>query len=360
MTKTGGRLSALAGTIVQKYAIVVVWAILIIVFSFVTDTFFSTSILSLILGTNAIKVVLTLGLLVPLTAGDYDMSVASVLTLSSMIIAQLTVKAGWPVWAAILVAIAMGLAVGFINGAFVVLLNINPFIVTMGMATLLQGVTLLINTSTVAGGDLNLISQMFTKKLFGVIPLNFIFAVIICFVLWYFLEYTAVGKKILFVGRGINVARLSGVKVKRVRWGCFVASGFICALCGVFYTGMTASANPTAGLELQMPAFAAAFLGSTCIKPGRFNPWGALISVYFLSTGITGLSLMGLAKGLAIQNIFYGASLILAVAFSVVVSRRQEKIAKTSNRAIKDLREIASKGMEKQEETSEAGAGTCD
>lgn len=286
---------------------------------------------------------MALGLLIPLVAGDYDMSVASVLTLSSMIIAQLTVKQGWSVETAILAALAMGALVGFINGAFVVLLDINPFIVTMGMATLLQGVTLLVNTSTVAGGSLSLVSKLFTRRIAGIVPLNFVFILVLCIIIWYFMEYTAAGKKILFVGRGINVARLSGIKVKNVCWGCFIASGIICALGGVFYIGMTASANPTAGLELQMPAFAAAFLGSTCIKPGRFNPLGGLISVYFLATGITGLSLMGLDKGLAIQNIFYGVSLILAVAFSVVVSRKQEKQAKTSNRAIRELRDIVSK-----------------
>ncbi len=105
---------------------------------------------------------------------------------------------------------------------------------------------------------------------------------------------------------------------------------------------MTASANPTAGLDLQMPAFAAAFLGSTCIKPGRFNPWGSLIAVYFLATGITGLSLMGLNNGLAIEDIFYGVSLILAVAFSVIVSSRQRKLTKTSNRALRDLQRVLS------------------
>ena len=94
----------------------------------------------------------------------------------------------------------------------------------------------------------------------------------------------------LFVGRGRNVARLSGVNVERVRLGAFVVSGVVAAFGGVIYAGTTGAADPTSGTQLLLPAFAAAFLGATTIYPGRFNPLGALAAVYFLVTGITGFN----------------------------------------------------------------------
>ena len=92
----------------------------------------------------------------------------------------------------------------------------------------------------------------------------------------------------------------------------------IAAFGGVLYAGTSGAAGPTSGLELLLPAFAAAFLGATTINPGRFNAWGTVIAVYFLVTGITGLQLLGAQS--FVQNIFYGGALIAAVSFSQFVA----------------------------------------
>jgi ribose transport system permease protein len=136
-------------------------------------------------------------------------------------------------------------------------------------------------------------------------------------------EYTAIGRRILFVGRGREVARLSGIHVDRVRWGGLMASGFLGALAGVLYAGTQGAADPVSGLSYLLPAFAAAFLGSTSINPGRFNPWGATLAVYFLVTGITGLIFMVVST--FVQDIFYGGALVLAVTLSQLVRGREEQ-----------------------------------
>jgi ribose transport system permease protein len=115
------------------------------------------------------------------------------------------------------------------------------------------------------------------------------------------------------------VARLSGVRVGRVRWGAFVTSGTLSAVAGVVYTGTTGGADPSSGLTFLLPAFAAAFLGATSIAPGRFNPWGSIVAVYFLVTGVTGLQLLGAES--FVQQLFYGGALILAVALARLFSR---------------------------------------
>ena len=88
------------------------------------------------------------------------------------------------------------------------------------------------------------------------------------------------------------------------------------------FTGISGSADPSSGTSLLLPAFAAVYLGATSIKPGRFNPIGAVIAVYLLVTGITGLSMMGISS--FVQDLFYGGALVLAVALSQLVRGREK------------------------------------
>jgi ribose transport system permease protein len=118
-------------------------------------------------------------------------------------------------------------------------------------------------------------------------------------------------------------AAVAIVAVGRVRMTAFVASGMMGALAGILYTGTTGSTNPTSGTTLLLPAFAAAFLGATCTKPGRFNAWGSVVAVYFLVPGIKGLSVLGFWT--FVHDLFYGGALVIAVMVSQLVSGRKER-----------------------------------
>jgi ribose transport system permease protein len=157
-------------------------------------------------------------------------------------------------------------------------------------------------------------------RIFG-IPLAFFYALAFCIVLSYFFGYTSAGRRLLFVGRGREVARLSGIGVDRVRFLCLIASGMVGAATGVLYVGTIGAADPNSGNTFLLPAFAAAFLGATSITPGRFNAWGSLVAVYFLVIGITGLTMLGIDT--YVQNLFYGGALVLAVALSQLVRKRE-------------------------------------
>jgi ribose transport system permease protein len=305
----------------QRLALPFAWVAVIVVFGALRpDTFLSGENFASIFGTNAVLLVLTLGLLVPLTAGDYDLSIAATLSLSTMVIAILNVDHDWSIGWAILAALAAGAAVGFVNGAFVVLFRVDPFIVTLGSATFVSGIVLWISHSqTFSGISGGLVDHVIVKRFLNV-PLSFYYGLALCVLLWYALEFTPVGRRLLFVGQSRNVARLSGLRVGRIRWGALVVSGMISALAGVLYAGTTGGADPTSGGTFLLPAFAAAFLGATAILPGRFNPWGSLIAVYFLVSGITGLQLLGVQS--FVQQLFYGGALVLAVALSQLARRR--------------------------------------
>ena len=310
---------------IERLGLFIAWAATVAVFGALQpQTFLTWANFSTIFGSQAVLVVLTLGLIIPLTAGDYDLSIASVLTLSSMTVAVLNVNHGVPIAAAVAIALAVGIVTGLLNGFFVLYFRIHSLIVTLGVGTFLHGITLWISDSmTLSGIDSGLVNAVIVWRLFG-IPLEFYYAMLVCVVIWYVFSYTALGRRLLFVGRGRDVARLSGIYVDRVRWGALVTSGFLGSLAGVLYAGTTGAADPSSGMSFLLPAFAASFLGATSIVPGRFNPWGATVAVYFLVTGITGLSILGIST--FVQDLFYGGALVIAVTLSQIVRGREERL----------------------------------
>jgi ribose transport system permease protein len=316
--------SSWLGGITARYGLLVAWAIVILIFGVLpktSATFLTVNNLATIFGSQAVIAILALALVVPLTAGDYDLSVAFVLTLSSMLIAVLNVNYHWPILAAMVVAMAAGVLIGVVNAAVIIFFRIDSLIVTLGTGTFIGGIVLWISdTNTISGVSPGLVQWVITNRFLG-IPLEFYYALAIGVAMWYIFMFLPIGTKLLFVGRGRNVARLSGINVERIRLAGFVVSGMISALAGIVYAGTTGAADPTSGTELLLPAFAAAFLGATCIYPGRFNPIGAIAAVYFLVTGITGFQLLGAQS--YVQDLFYGGALVVAVALSQLARGRR-------------------------------------
>lgn len=308
----------------EQFGLIVVWLLLIAIFGALRpDTFLTWPNLSTILGSQAVLVVVTLGLIIPLTANDFDLSIAFVMTLASMMVAVLNVNYGIAIGWAVLAALAFGVLFGVLNGLLITVFRIHSLIVTLGTGTFLHGFTLWMSDSmTISGISQKLIDAVIIDRLFGV-PLEFYYAVGLATLIWYLLDYTALGRRILFVGRGREVARLSGINTDRVRVACMAVSGLFGAMAGVLYAGTQGAADPVSGVSYQLPAFAAAFLGSTSIVPGRFNPWGSTVAVYFLVTGITGLVFLGFSS--FIQEMFYGGALVIAVCLSQLVRGRQEQ-----------------------------------
>jgi ribose transport system permease protein len=321
------------GTFAHRYALLIAWALTILLFSIVEPgSFLQAANFTSIFNSQAVQVVLTCSLVMTLTASEYDLSAASVLSLSAMLIAVLNAQLGVPIGIAIVASLAAGLLVGAINGFLVVVIGIESIIATLGMGSLVSGITLWISHSNLISGISDTLVELVIVPQFFGISFGFVYAVLITAALWYFLTYTPIGRQLLFVGRGRRIARLSGLPVAKLRYGALMSGSLLASIAGVLYAGTSASADPNSGDSFMLPAFAAAFLGSTSIVPGRFNAWGSFCAVYFLVTGIYGLSLMGIQ--VFIQNLFYGGALIVAVALSVLVRRSETKepdIAKEGN-----------------------------
>ena len=297
----------------QRYAILIVFAAMIVSFGIaIPSTFLSIGNLSNILGGQAVLFILVMAVMLPTVMGDFvDLSLGSSLGLSAMTLAVLNVQHHMPVFLACLAGIGAALVVGLVNVFFVVYFDNNPFIVTLGTMTIVQGVIYIIcgnNDVGIVSGNLS--NWVFNNNFLS-IPLEFYYGLAIFLVVWYVLSFTPVGQKALVIGQSREVARLSGVRVNRQRSWAFILAAGIAGIAGVAYAATNGTVDPTAGSALILPAYAAVFLGTTAIRPGRINALGSLVAVYFLATGTAGLELLGTQS--YIQQIFYGAALVAAV-----------------------------------------------
>lgn len=309
-----------------RYAILIAWAVVIAVFGALRpDTFLTPSNFQTIFGTQAVLLILTLGLLFPLAAGEFDLSIGGVIGFGAMFTAVLNVQYGWPIGLAVVIVLAVGAVVGLVNAFFVVRIGVHSFVVTLGTGTLLLGATLGISDSQTIGGISETLVTSVRERVFLGLPLVFYYSVGLTILVWYLFSHTPLGRYLVFVGQGREVARLAGLRVDLLRAGSLVVSGLVAALAGLCLAGLLGAADPRVGATYLLPAFAGAFLGSTAVQPDRFNPWGAFIAVYFLVTGITGLQLLGYSGW--VEQVFYGGSLVLAVTFSKLVSRRTGAVA---------------------------------
>jgi len=314
----GPRRRALA----QRYALLGALLLTILVFSLLEPTrFFTIDNLQTTLAIQAIPLLVALGILPALSAGEYDLSVGSVMGLSLVLVGFLNVQHHWPIAAAVAVALLAGVLVGAVNAFLVVSLGIESIVATLGMSTLLVGATLGISSLPVSGVSQTLVS-IATNEIAGV-QLVFFYGLAVTVVLWYVFQHTPLGRYLYFVGAGRTVARLSGIRVDAIRVGALVLGSSISALAGILQAGLLGGADPTIGPTFLLPAFAAAFLGATAVVPGRFNAWGTFLAVYFLATGIVGLQIVGLSGW--IEQLFYGAALIVAVAVSRLAGMQRRR-----------------------------------
>jgi len=308
-------------SLVDRFGILLAWLIVAIVFSVLEpSSFFTEASFSTIFGSQAVLLILSLALLIPLTVGEFDLSVTGSMSMANILIGFLNIKHGWPIGAAVAVAVGWGLLIGIVNVVFVMVFRVESIVVTLGSGTLWIGVAYGLQPSNLAGVTEVLVNVTRTNVI-G-LPLAFWYGLILTLLAWYVYSYTPLGRYLYFVGANRQVSRLSGIPVSTIRAGSLIVSAVVSALAGVALAGTLDASSPSISAAYLLPAFAAVFLGATAITPGRFNPWGTFIAVYFLITGITGLEYFGLSGW--IEDAFYGASLVLAVALSRLAARQRE------------------------------------
>src|ERR1700722_4488981 len=254
--------SAILRTGLQRYAILIVFAALIVGFGIaLPGTFLSVGALSNILGSQAVLVSLGMAVVLPAVVGDFvDLSLGSSLGLSAMTLAVLNVQHGLPVLVACLAGIGAAMVVGLINVFFVVFFDNDPFIVTLGTMTIVQGVIYIVSGSNSVGNVSTGPKNWLFRDHFLPVPLEFYYGLAIFLVVWYVLSFTPTGQKALVIWQSREVARLSGVRVNRQLAWAYIIGAAIAGIAGIAYAGTNGTVDPTAGSTLILPAYAAVFL----------------------------------------------------------------------------------------------------
>jgi ribose transport system permease protein len=275
-----------------------------------------------VVGNQAIIGLMALSVLLPLSCGVFDISVAGMMTLAVVAVTWLfqTTTGSMPIPLAILIVLAFAVLVGLVNGTLVLRGRIDPFIGTIATGAVLVGISQAIGNGTTIASD---IPESFTdlaRTQFGKIPITVVYFLIAMAVIWYVLDYTPFGRRAYATGASREAARLAGVRTNRVIYAAFVIAAVIASLAGVIYGSRLGSGPPNIGASYLLPAYAAAFLGSTMIRPGRFNVPGLLVALCIVAFGINGLQLAGLPFW--ITEIYQGTILIIAVLLARWRSRR--------------------------------------
>jgi ribose transport system permease protein len=299
----------------DRFSLLYVWALFLVVFGlWKPDLFLTTGTMHSIAASQAIVAMLAIAVLVPLACGQFDLSVGATINLSAVTVAVLQTNHGYGMWTSIAVAVLVGVLVGAINAFLVVVIGISSFIATLATATILGAVQAIVANQT---QPLPPISEAWTqltqRTVFG-FQIVVVYMLVLGLIIWWVLEHTPAGRYIYSTGGNSEAARLSGVRVGKWTALSFILAGTISGIAGVLYCSLNGP-SLSFGAGLLLPAYAAAFLGSTQLKPGRFNVWGSVIAVYVLATGVRGLQLVTTVQWL--NDMFNGVALIVAVGFAV-------------------------------------------
>jgi ribose transport system permease protein len=305
-----------------------IFAILFIVFSlWIPEKFLQPGVWRSLLDAEALTGIAALAALIPLTAGALNLAIGAQVGFCAILSAFLLGKIHMPIALQLPAVIVVGGLIGLVTALVITRLKVEPIIATLGMSSiLLAGMAWVSNSQQILGLD-PAYRQIAAAQFAGItVPVWVLLAVAI--VSWYVLERTPVGRRLYAVGFNPESARLAGIGVQRLQIGSLVAGGALAALAGALLTSRLNAGDPTVGPSFLLPALTAVFLGSTQFKGGRFNVLGTIVAMYVLAVGIKGLQLAGSPRW--VNDLFYGLSLLLAVALSQwdKTSRRSSAIGR--------------------------------
>jgi ribose transport system permease protein len=306
-------LSKIQGTHALGIAIV----ILSLFLTFATDGFFTTYNLMNVLRQISLTCFMAIGFGITLIAGGMDISMGAVAALNGVIVAWLVAVLKVNIFVSILIPLAIGVFIGMINGAIIAYLGVPPFIQTLAMNFVVQG----INFEFTGGYP---IYTGFPKKFLGIaqgyvgrIPVPVIIMVLVFIITDLFLKNTRSGQHLYAVGGNEESARLNGVNVRKTKWTAFGISGFFAALTGVVMTARLSAGQPAAaGMNFFLQSATAAILGGIALSGGEGNMLGVLFGALFLGIVNNGLTLLKVSA--YFQWIVMGVLLILAIVWNSV------------------------------------------
>ncbi len=315
----------------REMSILAVAILLVIYIQANSSVFLSSAEMSVVLRDTARIGIIASGLVLVMITGEIDLSVGATYALAPYMMIRMNTDWGWSLWLALPIALLIGVAVGFFNGAITVKLRIPSLITTLGTFFLLTGITVTIAHSQPIRMPVHEpFNSIFTKNRFG--PLDslwsrdgltgftpIIWAIVIVLVLTVILSRTVFGLHVISTGSNLLAAREIGVRTHRVKISTFMILGGLAAFTGVITAVQSGTAAPDAGSgELSLLCIAAAVIGGTALTGGSGTVVGALIGAFVVASLNNGLVLLGAQA--TQSDIYLGLAIIGAMILNVQVN----------------------------------------
>jgi ribose transport system permease protein len=312
--------------LLERFALPLLLLLVIVVFATLpatSSTFTSPENIRNVLGDQAVLGVLAIASILPLVVGHFDLSVGAQASITQIAVAAAMSRYGIPMVPAVLIGIAMGAAIGLVNGVLVAKVRVNALITTLGVATVIAGlISLYTKGTTIVEGISHDLINIGQGDWLG-IPRTTFFLLAVALLVAYVLGATVYGRRLRLVGSNPSAAQLVGLRLDRLVLSTFVFTGALAGVAGALLVARNGNANPASGNEYTLLAVAAAFLGATSIKPGQFNVLGTLVAIFFLAFSVNGLNLAGVDPW--INDVFNGTALVVAVGLSAVFARQRQR-----------------------------------
>jgi ribose transport system permease protein len=287
---------------------------------FIASPFFLTvNNLLNILDQVTILGVLALGMTFVIITGGIDLSVGAVLALSMMVLGWTSHNAGWPLWLSIAAAVVVGGLCGLANGLGVTVAKLPPFIATLAMLSVARGLANVITDGQQIVGYPEWFTALSSQRHFGFLTITAVVLVVLLVAGWAFLRYRPGGRAVYAVGGSAEVARLAGIRVKRVTASVYALTGLLAGLAGVVLATRLDSSQPSAAVGLELDVIAAVVIGGASLSGGVGRVPGTVVGVLIIGVLRNGLNLLSVSP--FVQQIVIGVVIALAVMVDVLRRR---------------------------------------
>ncbi|KQT61772.1 hypothetical protein ASG54_23725 [Aureimonas sp. Leaf460] len=278
------------GDTLRKASVAIGCVALFLVFSVLNSTFYQVSNLVDIMLQSSINAVIAVGMTLVIMTRGIDLSVGSVVGLSSMVAADMMSHG---VAAGIGAGLLVGLVCGLVNGILIAKLRLPDFIVTLGTLSIYRGMALIYVDGQPIYGLPRAFRSIFAGRVLDV-PTPVIFAIVIAALAFFLIRYTALGEQIVAIGGNEEAAKLSGVKIEQVKITVYTLSGVLSSIAGFILIARIGAAEPIGGNGFELQAIGSAVIGGASLFGGVGNPLGSLVGA---------LTLGGLQNGLTLMNV---------------------------------------------------------
>jgi erythritol transport system permease protein len=347
--KPEGRSFNLNAVLMEGRALIAL-IIIVVIFSLLSDNYLTTGNLTTITKQVAFNAIVALGMLLVILNGGIDLSVGSTVGLTGAVAGNLFRGLDLPlsqaimfpkVWVIVIIAVAVGMLVGYINGLLIARLHLAPFIVTLGMLYVARGLTqVLLNGQNITNelrGQEGLgntgFFDVFASKPLG-LPISAWVMIVLAIAFSLLLTRTPFGRWLYATGSNERAAELSGVPVKKVKTWIYVLSGMCAGIVGVLQVANISSATADLGQFYELNAIAAVVIGGAALSGGRGTVRGTIIGAFVIGFLANGLVIVGVSPFW--QQVITGAVIILAVAVDQIQQMIQTQRA--ARRAVVDAR----------------------